>query len=361
MRELFHGVAGHIASDDRIDVRLDCHCQVFWNATQRVKAGWGDLCGNHGHVIVVPSVIERNESEGAGVHVHLGLLTFFGETFDAVKAAQEMAEAVVPIEGVHVLHEGRAVYLRGIDQWLAQHLVAKKGGHEFLIVRSGGHQVDSEVWIWDRVGAIRHVIGLNEVLLDDLLDVQPTGSHGHGSGQLQVIGIVGIHLAGCPDELHVFVDPLGTALQISRGAIARLRRQAAAGDGNLVGGLVGPPVPRCSRVGLLPRVPIPKARGETEQHAVGHGGSEIFWILSPPGQVLGNRIIQALDRAVLHETSEHHGGWPLAGTSGRNLCLEREVSAFVGEQAAMRGIPHNHRILGCELPLLQDLAQRLPS
>mmetsp|Transcript_86153 Transcript_86153/g.206427 ORF Transcript_86153/g.206427 Transcript_86153/m.206427 type:complete len:401 (+) Transcript_86153:207-1409(+) len=342
-------------------MRLDGYRQVLWNATERIEASRGDLCSDHLHVIVVLAVVQRDEPKGSWVHVAVCLLALLGETFDTIEAHQEVPKAIVPVQGVHVLHERGAVLLRGSDQGLVERLVAQKRRQELLIVSTRSEEVASKVWAAARVSTVRHVVGLHEVLLDDLLDVQAGHGHCHCRRQLQVIGVVGVHRPRLPDELHCLVDVLRAANNAPDHLVARrdLLQAPRRQSGDILAVRVAPLAPG-QGVGLLPRVPIPEAGGEAQQHAEGHRGPGVRGVLSPPRQVVVHGVVQEFHGAIRHQAREHHGRGPLAGAPRGDLGLQSEVPPLVSEQPAVRGIPHHHGVLAGELPLLQDHPQGVP-
>mmetsp|Transcript_15059 Transcript_15059/g.42832 ORF Transcript_15059/g.42832 Transcript_15059/m.42832 type:complete len:233 (+) Transcript_15059:557-1255(+) len=200
------------------------------------------------------------------------------------------------------------------------------------------------------------------------MDVEACRRDGHSCRELQMVRVVSVHLAGRAGQLDVLVDGARTLGDVPPKHVALRRAFLADVSGQrLLQSQVCPlrtagvpPGPRGARVCLLAWVAAPEAGGEGEQHAERDLRAGVLRVAGPPSQILGNRVVQGLDGAIVHQSCEHHCGGPLAGAARGDLRVHLEMAAFVQEQpAVLRGADRDCVVLR-ELPLLEELAQGVP-
>merc|ERR1712048_1002409 len=153
------------ATHDCINMWLDRHSQILWNTTERVRPSGSGLSRNDLHVVVVLAVDDRNETECTWVHVAFCILALLRESIHTVKAHQEMAESIITIERVEVLHERRAVLFGSIDDGLRKCFVGQEAPHELLVVSSSGNQAAAKIGANSPVEAVTHAKRLQQVLI----------------------------------------------------------------------------------------------------------------------------------------------------------------------------------------------------
>mmetsp|Transcript_88157 Transcript_88157/g.193350 ORF Transcript_88157/g.193350 Transcript_88157/m.193350 type:complete len:311 (+) Transcript_88157:623-1555(+) len=292
-----------------------------------------------------------------------------GHAVNTVKAPQEVSEAIVAIESVHVGHERSCILFRGIDDGLGQNLSGQGSAQESLVVGASGDKRATKVWALPWVGAVCHAISIDQVLFDNFVDVLETCcGQRDGSSQLQVVRVVGIDLARLANQLNALVDRLRALGDVtSRGVALRGPFHADLRAQPLLQAMRGPrpailrpPVTSGPGVHLLARMASSKAACKGEQHSEGDFGTGVLGVFGPPVEVLVDRIVQRLDGSIVHQACEEHGGWPLARAPGGDLRFHREVASFVEKELTMLGSANRDCVVRGELPALQQLRQGVP-
>mmetsp|Transcript_107343 Transcript_107343/g.300608 ORF Transcript_107343/g.300608 Transcript_107343/m.300608 type:complete len:358 (-) Transcript_107343:271-1344(-) len=346
---------------DRVHVRLDGHREVLGDAAQGVGPRRGDLRGHDLQVVVVLPVDEGDEAERARVGVHLLLPALVGHAIHAVEAPEEVPEAVVAVQCVAARHERRGILLGCVGDGLGEHSATQYAREEVLVVVACGEEAPSEVRALAHVEAVAHLVRHQQVLANDIVDAKARRRHGDRRCDLQVVRVVRIDLARGPNELHIIIDGLRALRDVARGHVALrgVLRADVCGQPLLQGrgGRLRPgrraPLAGRPGVGLLAGVPVPEARGEAEQHAEGHRGAGVLRVLCPPGEVVVDGVVQALDRAIAHEPREQHRRRPLARAACGDHGAHLELAALVEEQPPVLRRANGDGVVLRELPTVE--------